>query len=56
MESNKQERKNLLDINPLSKHMSTPLQMGGSPLYTFEGGLHAKNIKHSKDGEHLGKK
>ena len=28
----------------------------GSPLHSFEGGLHAKNVKHSKDGEHLGKK
>tara|TARA_R100000541_G_scaffold37894_1_gene45717 strand:- start:485 stop:958 length:474 start_codon:yes stop_codon:yes gene_type:complete len=30
MESNKQERANLLGINYLSKHMSTPLNMGGS--------------------------
>jgi hypothetical protein len=30
MESNAQERSNLLNISPLSKHMSTPFQMGGS--------------------------
>ena len=30
MESNKQERANLVGINYLSKHMSTPLNMGGS--------------------------
>ncbi len=30
MESNAQERSNLLNINPLSKHMSTPFSMGGS--------------------------
>jgi len=30
MESNKQEKANLLGINYLSKHMSTPLSMGGS--------------------------
>ena len=29
-ESNKQESKNLISMNPLSKHMSTPMQMGGS--------------------------
>ncbi len=56
----KQEKKDLMNDNPkdksasggsyLSKHMS------GSPLHSFEGGLHAKNVKHAKDGEHLGKK
>ena len=30
MESPKKERANLLGINYLSKHMSTPLSMGGS--------------------------
>lgn len=30
MESNAQERSNLMNINPLSKHMSTPFSMGGS--------------------------
>lgn len=30
MESNAKERSNLLNINPLSKHMSTPFSMGGS--------------------------
>ena len=29
-ESNKQEAKNLISMNPLSKHMSTPMNMGGS--------------------------
>jgi hypothetical protein len=29
-ESNKQEAKNLISMNPLSKHMSTPFNMGGS--------------------------
>ena len=29
-ESTSQERSNLLSVNPLSKHMSTPMQMGGS--------------------------
>ena len=33
-----------------------PTMKKESALYTFEGGLHAKNTKHSKDGEHLGKK
>jgi len=32
-ESASQERSNLLSINPLSKHMSTPMQMGGSKSY-----------------------
>lgn len=27
-----QERSNLLNVNPLSKHMSTPMQMGGSKM------------------------
>ena len=31
-ESNKQESKNLISMNPLSKHMSTPMQMGGSKI------------------------
>jgi len=31
-ESAKQERSNLLTMNPLSKHMSTPMQMGGSKM------------------------
>ena len=31
-ESNKQESKNLISMNPLSKHMSTPMQMGGSKM------------------------
>ena len=30
MESIKQEKSNLISVNPISKHMSTPLQMGGS--------------------------
>jgi len=29
-ESNKQEAKNLISMNPLTKHMSTPFNMGGS--------------------------
>jgi hypothetical protein len=29
MESNKQEKVNLLNVNFLAKHMSTPLAMGG---------------------------
>ena len=29
-ESNKQESKNLISMNPLTKHMSTPFNMGGS--------------------------
>ena len=32
MESNKQERTNLLGINYLTKHMSTPLSMGGNDM------------------------
>lgn len=32
-ESASQERSNLLNVNPLSKHMSTPMQMGGSKSY-----------------------
>jgi hypothetical protein len=31
-ESNKQESKNLISMNPLSKHMSTPFNMGGSKM------------------------
>ena len=31
-ESTSQERSNLLSVNPLSKHMSTPMQMGGSKM------------------------
>ena len=31
-ESAKQERSNILTMNPLSKHMSTPMQMGGSKM------------------------
>ena len=31
-ESASQERSNLLSVNPLSKHMSTPMQMGGSKM------------------------
>ena len=31
-ESASQERSNLLTMNPLSKHMSTPMQMGGSKM------------------------
>ena len=31
-ESNKQEAKNLISMNPLSKHMSTPMNMGGSKM------------------------
>lgn len=38
MESIKQEKSNLLGINPLSKHMSTPLAMGGTPIYKHEEG------------------
>jgi len=30
MESIKQEKSNLMSINPISKHMSTPINMGGS--------------------------
>jgi hypothetical protein len=30
MESIKQEKLNLMSINPISKHMSTPINMGGS--------------------------
>ena len=30
MESNKQEKANLLNVNFLTKHMSTPLTMGGA--------------------------
>jgi|TARA_B110000261_G_scaffold19612_1_gene19632 hypothetical protein len=59
-----QEKKDLMNDNPIAKdasggrptilkHMSGSK---GSPLHSFEGGLHAKNVKHSKDGEHLGKK
>ena len=32
-ESASQERSNLLSVNPLTKHMSTPMQMGGSKSY-----------------------
>ena len=32
-ESAKQERSNLLSVNPLTKHMSTPMHMGGSKSY-----------------------
>ena len=31
-ESASQERSNLLSVNPLTKHMSTPMQMGGSKM------------------------
>ena len=31
-ESNKQESKNLISMNPLTKHMSTPFNMGGSKM------------------------
>ena len=31
-ESASQKRSNLLTMNPLSKHMSTPMQMGGSKM------------------------
>lgn len=40
MESNKQEKANLLNVNFLAKHMSTPLAMGGgkgSGMYMKEG-------------------
>tara|TARA_B110000967_G_scaffold187836_1_gene210102 strand:- start:51 stop:236 length:186 start_codon:yes stop_codon:yes gene_type:complete len=61
MESNKQERSNLLNDNPIAARaggswMSKHSLVAGSPLHSFEGGLHAKNVKHAKDGEHLGKK
>ena len=56
----KQEKKDLLNDNPIAKHASggsyLSKHMSGSPLHSFEGGLHAKNVKHAKDGEHLGKK
>ena len=39
-ESASQERSNLLNVNPLSKHMSTPMQMGGSKSY----GSPVKNV------------
>ena len=32
MESNEQQEKNLLGINYLAKHMSTPLSMGGNDM------------------------
>jgi len=32
-ESASQERSNLLSMNPLTKHMSTPMHMGGSKSY-----------------------
>ena len=32
-ESASQERSNLLSVNPLTKHMSTPMHMGGSKSY-----------------------
>ena len=38
MESIKQEKSNLMSINPISKHMSTPLNMGGSPYHKHEEG------------------
>jgi len=60
----KQEKQDLLNDNPIAKDASGGRPMilkhmsgsKGSPLHSFEGGLHAKNVKHSKDGEHLGKK
>lgn len=62
-----QEKKDLMNDNPIAKDASggrsgswmskhSQSKMGASPLNSFEGGLHAKNVKHSKDGEHLGKK
>jgi hypothetical protein len=38
MESIKQEKSNLMSINPISKHMSTPINMGGSPYHKHEEG------------------
>ena len=56
----KQEKKDLMNDMPIDKRASggsyLSKHMSGSPLHSFEGGLHAKNVKHSKDGEHLGKK
>jgi hypothetical protein len=60
----KQEKSDLMNDNPvardasggrpwISRHFRSSM---GSPLHSFEGGLHAKNVKHAKDGEHLGKK
>ena len=55
-----QEKKDLMNDNPIAKRASggsyLSKHMSGSPLHSFEGGLHAKNVKHAKDGEHLGKK
>ena len=63
-----QEQSDLMNDNPIAKdasggrtmilkHMSGS-RMGGSPLHSFEGGLHASKVKHAKDGseKHLGKK
>ena len=47
---------NLFKEMPIDNKASALEMDKGSALYTFEGGLHAKNTKHSKDGEHLGKK
>ena len=59
-----QEKSDLMNDNPIARDASSGRPMilkhmsgsKGSPLHSFEGGLHAKNVKHSKDGEHLGKK
>ena len=61
MESNKQEKANLLNVNFLAKHMSTPLAMGGgkgSGMYMKEGALKMESdtplAKHTKaQGEKL---
>ena len=45
MESNKQERANLVGINYLSKHMSTPLNMGGS-----KSGMYMNDMAPKMDG------
>ena len=45
MESNKQERANLVGINYLSKHMSTPLNMGGS-----KSGVYMDSMAPKMDG------
>jgi len=60
MESNKQERANLVGINYLSKHMSTPLNMGGSKSGMYMNDMAPKMEKGSavymKDEDFKGKK
>ena len=58
----KQEKKDLMNDMPIDKRASggsyLSKHMSGSPLHSFEGGLHASKVKHAKDGskKHLGKK